>query len=774
MCRLRCGCAALALALAALTAAPLAASADDPAPGAPVANAAAPPATAPGLAERFVALRINGTTVAENELVLADASGAWYVTGDDARAWRLDLSHEPQPLLRDGTAYLRLDAFGTVFFDEPTQTLRLVAPPASFVVTELHKASTEPSLAPGAGGYLDYDVVQSVGGANRELGAFFDAGYGRDGALADQTFALASGNVVRLETLWRHDLPAQQATFVLGDATSHAGALGDAVRFAGIQYATNFATDPNFITEPTLALGGSAALPSTVDVYLNGSAQSRSDVPAGPFAIQDLAIPSGAGTLQLHVTDALGRSQVIDVPFYGTPSLLRRGLCDVAYEAGFLRLDYATQSDRYGPLFTAMTLRRGMSDALTVEGHVEAGDDAALATADGELLLGRGGVLSAGFGASASPFGGGELGSLGYDYTSRDFAVGGQMQLAHDAVRVGQPDGMRVAERSLGAHLSFALGAAGRLGGSVVSVQRAGLVQTVAVANYTASFRRATLTASLVRTGRTASSFLTLQVPLGSGGGVSLEQNDEDTARSTGFDLYGSRQAGLDRISYDLHARDGASAALDGSAQLSTPLADVEALYQDGDGSTLAQLEVRGAVTFAGGAVAPTREVLDGYGIVEVPGYPGVAVSVDGNPAGRTDRDGRLIVSGLTPYRDNTVTLDPGDLPIAANVSATSGTIAPYYRTPGVLRFAATPAGGVLATLVHGGKLVGAGATVTLHGSTTSWPVGDAGRTFLAGLAVGPAHFDVSDDSGAALCSFRLTIPPNAGDLPDLGSIECS
>ena len=152
------------------------------------------------------------------------------------------------------------------------------------------------------------------------------------------------------------------ATLRVGDAISATGAWGRAVRFGGVQFGTNFATQPTLVTTPLLAARGEAIVPSTVDVFINGQRVANETVPPGPFAIESLPAITGAGELQVVVTDALGRQQIVSRPYYSGPTLLRAGLNEYSVEAGAIREDYALESFAYGELFAAGTFRRGMTD----------------------------------------------------------------------------------------------------------------------------------------------------------------------------------------------------------------------------------------------------------------------------------------------------------------------------------------------------------------------------------------------------------------------------
>ena len=79
---------------------------------------------------------------------------------------------------------------------------------------------------------------------------------------------------------------------------------------------------------------GSVALPSTVDLFIDGMRRYRGDVPPGPFALDAIPRINGSGEATLVVTDALGRSQTIAFPFYASARLLLPGLSRWSLAAG--------------------------------------------------------------------------------------------------------------------------------------------------------------------------------------------------------------------------------------------------------------------------------------------------------------------------------------------------------------------------------------------------------------------------------------------------------
>jgi outer membrane usher protein len=162
-------------------------------------------------------------------------------------------------------------------------------------------------------------------------------------------------------------------------ATSVPGAWGRSVRFGGVQYSTNFATQPGYITFPSIASGGQAALPSTVDVFVNNALVAQKTVLPGPFSITNIPTVNGSGNVRLVVRDLFGREQVISQPFYASVNLLKAGLEDFSYEAGVERSNFGTESGDYGHAVASATYRRGLTGRLTGEIRGEASRDLGVA-----------------------------------------------------------------------------------------------------------------------------------------------------------------------------------------------------------------------------------------------------------------------------------------------------------------------------------------------------------------------------------------------------------
>ena len=311
-------------------------------------------------------------------------------------------------------------------------------PASAFVATRTPVDSLSiPEVTPTLpGGFVNYDLYAEQVGSESSIGAVVEAGaFGSLGVLTSSTLGQRAGSdtsVVRLDSTWTRDLPERLETLRVGDSISGAGAWGQAARFGGIKFGTNFATQPTLVTTPLLSAQGEALLPSTVDVFVNGQRVASKDVAPGPFTIDRVPAINGAGQMQVVVTDALGRQQVISQPYYNGPSLLRAGLNEFSLDAGAIREDYATRSNDYGDLMTAGTFRRGITDRFTAEVHAEAESGGARAVgADAAVQVGTFGVAT----LTAAAGGEDDVGWLGGCRPAAQRAA--TQRVRADAIRVG-------------------------------------------------------------------------------------------------------------------------------------------------------------------------------------------------------------------------------------------------------------------------------------------------------------------------------------------------
>ncbi|MEM7024355.1 MAG: fimbria/pilus outer membrane usher protein, partial [Pseudomonadota bacterium] len=354
--------------------------------------------------EWLLSVVLNGQLVSDGALFIRNAEGDWAVQVLDLRVWRVKLDND-SIITFNGEAFYPLAALPGLEqrYDSAALTIELDLPPDSFEPTDLQaRRPTNLAAVAGRGGFLDYDLLFVAGDDLRtrldallELGLFDQVGVLISGFRAGDV-ANGERDFARLDTTFTRDFPGRRATLRVGDSLTEAGSLGRPVRFGGLQWSTDFSTDPTFVTFPLPTIGGLADQPSVAEVFLDNTRRVTENVPPGPFAIENLPGLTGAGELQLKVTDLLGRETLVTQSYYVSPRLLREGLSEYSYEVGFERDRFNEDSFNYGKPLAAVTQRYGVTNGLTAEGRVEASERQQTLGGGGSVLLGNYGLLSGG------------------------------------------------------------------------------------------------------------------------------------------------------------------------------------------------------------------------------------------------------------------------------------------------------------------------------------------------------------------------------------------
>lgn len=185
------------------------------------------------------------------------------------------------------------------------------------------------------------------------------------------------------------------------------------------------------MTYPLPAFAGEAAVPTSLDLFINGYKSSTTELQPGPYTLTNVPFINGAGEAVVVTTDALGRQVSTTLPFYVTSSLLQKGLSDFSVAAGSLRRDYAVEDFSYGTGVASASLRHGLSDSFTLETHVETAQSLLLGGLGGNMRLGTFGVLNAALAQSQFEGEKGHQVALGYQYNSQRFGFNYQRLQRH-------------------------------------------------------------------------------------------------------------------------------------------------------------------------------------------------------------------------------------------------------------------------------------------------------------------------------------------------------
>ena len=705
----------------------------------------------------------------------------------------------------------------TYAYDEARQRLS-ISVADRYRAPKSYSASRNPQRAPPAradyGAVLNYDVF-AAGSDGLRSGFFGEVGasatldgrlstpfgtFGQTGILRSLTGA--DPGLLRLDSTFTYSDPDRLLTYRAGDSISGSLAWTRALRVGGFQLQRNFALRPDLVTLALPALRGSAAVPSTVDVYVNGLRTFSQDVEAGPYRISDLPLTTGGGTARVVLRDAAGRQVETSLPFYASTSLLAEGLTDMSFEAGFPRLSYGTASDAYGPKPVASgSLRRGLGDWITVEAHGETGMGLANGGVGGALRAGRFGVLTAAVSASRHEGRSGQQAYAGYETTflgvtlqgalQRSFgryedlaSVTAQAQLAPLAPGAFVPNGgalstwttsrpVKALDRvTLGIPLPFhdsSLGA-----GYIHLVDGDGRRSDILTGSWS---RRLWAGASLNGTvfsdfgDRRNTGFLAGLSLLVGGTTVSAGVSGDRSGSDVYFDA--AKPLGAEPGSYGWRVRDdeGHAPYRSGAVSYRSGFGRIEAGVSQDAGGARATAEFEGSVVAAGGGVFLANRIDDAFAVVRT-GVPGVPVYLENRPAAVTDATGRALLPGLNSYQRNKVSIDTGKFPVDAEVDTTQETAVPAWRSGLTLDFGvrARGASAVVVLVDAAGTPLPAGAQGRLEATGEGFVVGYEGRAYVKGLSRANAVVVTLPD-GECRASFAYS--PRRGEQVEIAPVPC-
>lgn len=743
---------------------------------------AADPST---LHEAAMQVIVNASAGGPTLIVLRDDAGALWLEQEDLDQLHL-LTPSVAPQVFETHRYYPISAIpgASVQFDEPGGRALLHVPAEAFAHNRVSAPThAGPPITPAAlGSFLNYSLSaqrfadQRLVGGTAELGIFNSAGVLTNTAL--ERSIDGQSDFVRLDTTFTKDFPARLETLAVGDTTTLAGNWGSTVRFGGVRWGTNFGLRPDMLTTPLLSAGGTAVVPSTVDVFVNNQKVATQNVPPGPFTIDQLPSVTGTGDVTLVVRNALGQQQVVTQPFYSSATLLAPGLSLYDVDLGVARNDYALASDRYAGLTGAATYQRGLNASFTLEAHGEfLGSQVYAAGADLAAALSRYGILSA-----TAADGGGEghnglLGGLGYSWQARWFNIalnssiaGSGYRQVNDAASIsGQFKSRNLAQ--FGVNLRH--GSSLQVAYVTESFDAAPGLRTLSLAYSQQLPDNVTLTLTATRTMTTqnaSSLFLLFTVPLSGRrsvtAGATLGQGPGAPPNEASAMLVQTPPLGPG-FGYRLGESSANNYTADGRWQ--TGAGDLEGMAVRNIGVSGQSLQWTGAATLIDGELRAARRVNESFAVVDVGGLPDVPVFLENQLITHTDANGQALLHDLRPYEVNRISVDPTDLPLDTELDARSIEVAPAFRSGVIVRFPVERIrAGIFRLLLSDGSSVPVGAQVHFNGGEFAVALG--GRVYITGYDHGTTGEASWKEQS---CTFRLPPPPAHDPQPDLGDITC-
>ena len=576
-------------------------------------------------------------------------------------------------------------------YDERRQRLLLTVPPAWLPGQVIGKDQRGPRYPGRAsnGALLNYDfyATRTDNAGSRlsswnELRVFGPSGqFSTNGVYTQQLEGGVSGQqegYIRYDTWFSNEDENDAISWRAGDLVTDALSWSNSVRLGGVQIARDFSVRPDLVTYPLPAFSGQAAVPSSVDLFINGYRSTQANVQPGPWSLTNVPFVNGAGDAVITTTDAVGRQVTTTLPFYVSSSLLRQGLSDYSFSAGAIRENYGLENFDYGAAAASGSYRYGLTDWLTLESHAEGSDSVATGGAGGLVKLGSWGVVNGALAQSQMEGKPGTQYSWGYQYNNSWFSLGTQHVLrtadygnlalvgsrgdsANTSYSLARRSAQYTASVSLNQYGSLGLAYFDIAGGSGDRTRLWNLSWSKNLWGNSSLY----ISASRDQEQGDWSGAISLVIPFGeqSSASVSYERDQQGNNNQR---LYVSRAMPTDGgFAYDAawanqggDSRDYRQASL----RYRNNKIDTSAGFYGDNDNTTQWADFTGSVVLMDNRVFAANDINDAFVVVKTD-YPDVTVRYENQSMGRTDNQGYLLVPSISSYYGAKYDIDTLDLP---------------------------------------------------------------------------------------------------------------
>ena len=652
-----------------------------------------------------------------------------------------------------------------------------------------------------ARGYSSGGVTYSTGTLSLDSRIFSPFGLLQHSTVIGNS--LVKQGALRLDTAYVFAHRDTATTTTIGDAVSGGLSWSRPVRFGGMQVSRSFGLRPDLVTAPLPSVSGSAAVPSTVDVYIDNMRIASQDVSAGPYRISNLPVSGDSGTARIVVRDVTGKETATALPFFTSSKLLAPGVLDFSAEIGYPRLNYAIESFNYSKkLMGQGSFRYGLLDHVTLEGHAEGTQKLALAGGGVVYNAGKLGTFSV---AGAGSWYSGSIGSMasaGWQSNWKRLFFGLNTQ------------------RTFGSYIDIATVTATLTNASKLSSNF--LDSGFFVLNRTAAVPRAldrisvgtiledlnaTVSASFInveRTNRDVSRLATVtwsqtfakrynvfatafsdfggQRRSGILGGLTFNFDDDivitSSVGASRFDRAGgieaTRTVGSKPYDYGwrIFDNEGRTSSRGVQAAIKTPYARSSATIRQ-DGSTVGGAgELDGAAVISPSGIFASNRIHDGFAIVDI-GAPGVEVLHENRPIARSDIFGKVLVPNVPSGQRTRIAVSPETLPGDSHAMVTEAEVLPTWRGSATVRMKTVAAKNTANVEIRQADDTHfpPGTRVAHAESGKTFALGYNGKTFLPEI---DEQNTLTIEIDTRSCTVRFNKSDRRGNTGQVGPLTCA
>lgn len=596
-------------------------------------------------------------------------------------------------------------------------------------------------------------------------------------------------------------------------ATRSSDGLGSGGLIKGFGVARAFEQDPTLIKTVRHEISGIADRPGRIEVYSNNILISSQEVRPGPFVIRDLNISQGRQNVQLVLRDEAGNKiNLNNEVFYNGMSLLAPGLYDYGFYAGRLKatqyldtgiVDPLTGETNVPNVFDAVDeqhrpprqsvnkqmnvaqgyWKTGLNDRWTIGVRAEYAKEVqnygvavATITPIGELSVSAG----------KSSLGGKALSST-YSYSTRyssfmwsHYQQDRNYKSPSNFYQTNTDNLIRSSNNyslSTGIIPNLSVGIQygdidyfDRFDQKIMSASLSG--RLFKDAQWSLMFRQTT--EDITKKKDKSISFM-MSIPLGKNnhGSVSVDNSNNGTSYNATVSSSSSENIGFGGYSVSSTRNANGEMVYEGSSTYKTNYGNLVGNFNQNAGQTTYNLGLNGSV------VITTKELLFGpplgsaFAIIDAPNAPKVPIMNGNSAAGKTNRSGKAIVSGLSPFYPSKVGFNQDLLDIDVDVgNEMTKTILPTFKTPTKVYFKASQAKAVEVQLTWpNGVPVKYGSAEFKEPYNRTVNLGKAGMLWLDDIEEGTYIAWVNHEKGTAKCT--IVIEKIEVGVNDLGTVTC-
>lgn len=589
------------------------------------------------------------------------------------------------------------------------------------------------------------------------------------------------GNWTTTRVYAQRALPSLRSEITLGEGFS-SGQFFSSLGFRGVTMATDDRMLPDSLRGYAPVVRGIAKTNANVTVYQNDRPIYQTAVSAGQFEITDLSATNFGGDLTIIIAEADGSTSSFRVPFSSVPESLRPGFSRYSFSSGQIR-DVGN-----GETFSELTYQYGISNALTANGGLR------LASGYQGVMLGGvfahyigalgfdttyssaqlpndehqdGWMVRASFSRTFQPTGT-TLSLAGYRYSTEGYrdlgdVIGVRATSRGETWQSGSYQQRSRVEMSMNQSLQdygslyftassqdyrdgrsrdnqLQLGYATLLWNQVnvnLSVSRQTTGGSTGSGNFEDPITGMPIESGLqTPAGKETLAQLSLSFPLGSSPSApyvsigAIHSNSSGTNYQTSLSgVTGEDQSASYSLDFSRSQRNKEN-TWSGSLQQRLPVTSLSGSASLSTGYWQASGSARGAVAVHGGGVTLGPYLSETFALVEAKGAEGAKVMY--GQGASIDRFGYALVPTLTPYRYNTISLDPQGMDFKTELQDGERRIAPYAGSAVKVTFRTLNGYPLLITIKRPDtSIVPMGANVYNRENIVVGMVGQAGQAYL-------------------------------------------